>query len=117
MVTLWLDDERDPNDPIIQREYGSTGDEVWVKTVEEVIPYLTGGLESISFDHDLGEGQTGYDLARLIEVAAFHNKLTRFNWRVHSANPVGKRNIRVAMMAADRYWSANEGTRTSREDR
>lgn len=42
----------------------------------------------ISFDHDLGEIKTGYDIAKYLvenEIKAYYN--------IHSANPVGRFNI------------------------
>lgn len=42
----------------------------------------------ISFDHDLGENKTGYDIAKyLVE----NNILAHY--QIHSANPVGRFNI------------------------
>ena len=47
----------------------------------------------ISFDHDLGEGKTGYDCAKyLVEYCLDHFK-TLPDYKVHSQNPVGKENI------------------------
>jgi len=46
-------------------------------------------FDEISLDHDLGTGKTGYDLAKWLTV----NKKWPEKVRVHSANPVGKRNI------------------------
>ena len=56
----------------------------------------------ISFDHDLGVDRndnllkTGYDLAKWIVDSDLNNDLKLpqdFTYRVHSQNPVGKRNI------------------------
>jgi len=47
----------------------------------------------ISFDHDLGEGKTGFDCAKfLVEYCLDHN-ISKINFKVHSQNPVGKQNI------------------------
>lgn len=43
----------------------------------------------ISFDHDLGERHSGYDVAKYIVAMGYSIK----GYRVHSMNPVGKRNI------------------------
>lgn len=65
----------------------------------------TGLVSHISFDHDLGEvGGTGYDIAKWIEEKAFKGEIKRMSWEIHSANPVGRENIRRAMESADRYW-------------
>jgi len=104
---LWLDDERDPTDPVIQKSYGAKGWEVWIKTVPEAIKYLEGGgVASISLDHDLGENQpSGYELAKWIEEKAFHGTIPKLQWKVHSANPSGAGNITLAMKSADRFWN------------
>ena len=55
-MRLWLDDERDPHDPIVQAKFGATGDEIWVKTAEEAVGYIIlnkDRIKSISLDHDL----------------------------------------------------------------
>ncbi len=105
-IHLWLDDERDPAHPATQKRYGSTGDEVWVKTVPEAMEYLQRcTVESISLDHDLGEGQaTGYDLAKWIEKQAYNWTIPPFKWEVHSSNPSGAFNIRMALSAANKFW-------------
>ena len=93
MLSLWIDDERIP---------GNEWD-VWVKTAVEAIALIkAGNVSVISFDHDLGES-TGYDVARYIEENA--SDIKPIKWMIHSANPVGKKNIRMAMESADRRWS------------
>jgi hypothetical protein len=51
----------------------------------------------ISFDHDLGAGKTGYDLAKYIvnKDLDYAGRFipSDFNYQVHSANPVGAKNI------------------------
>jgi hypothetical protein len=100
MLRLWLDDERDP---LIWRP----GEEwMWAKTVQEALFAIEHWkFDVISFDHDLGEGPTGYDLAKVIEGMAFFNEIEPIKWEIHSANPVGRDNIRLAMESADKYWS------------
>jgi len=106
-MNLWLDDERNPESPFTRTAFGSTGEELWVKTAKEAIDLLKSGkVKSISFDHDLGspENGTGYDVSKYIEEQAFHNNINKLQWRVHSANPVGKRNIERCMQSAERFW-------------
>ena len=115
---IWLDDERDPNDQGIQEQFGSTPDMLWIKNPDELEKMLFHGeIESISFDHDLGlidskwlnvVSVSGYDLAKKIEELAFNGKIPRIRWRVHSMNPVGVREIKVAMSNADRHWTRYE---------
>ena len=61
----------------------------------DFVEYITqNGLpDFISFDHDLGEDESGYDCAKyLVEYCIEHNlPLPKFS--VHSQNPVGKENI------------------------
>ena len=61
----------------------------------DFVEYITqNGLpDFISFDHDLGEDESGYDCAKyLVEYCIEHNlQLPKFS--VHSQNPVGKENI------------------------
>lgn len=50
---------------------------------------------TITFDHDLGDEKTGYDLAKfIIEYDMLHNDIDdTFDFSVHSANPIGAKNI------------------------
>ena len=63
----------------------------------------------ISFDHDLGDNRlSGYDLAKWVERRAHLNQIKRITWDIHSANPVGRKNIEMAMSNADKYWTQHE---------
>ncbi len=105
-MKLWLDDERDPTTRKIQENFGAEPDMVWVKTYWAAISYLKeGNVEFISFDHDLGTTQTGYDVAKWIEEQAFSGVLPPLTWDVHSMNPEGSLKIRLAMQAADKFWN------------
>lgn len=79
---------------------------VWATTSADAIKMiLSHSIEEISFDHDLGGEDTAYRVATLIEERAYQGKIPRMIWHVHSANPVGERNIRMAMQNADKYWN------------
>ena len=94
-MKLWLDDVRTPPDETW----------TWVKTCQEAMNRLVyNDVVHVSFDHDLGTELTGYDLAKEIEKMAYHRILPSITWSIHSANPVGRRNIEMAMMNADKYW-------------
>ena len=109
MIDLWLDDDRDPNHPLIQDLFGASCGMVWVRSADAAINRLKSGVvRSISFDHDLGSGLTGYDVAMWIEERAFYGKLPRISWTVHSMNVRGAKAIRQAMCNADRYWTEQE---------
>lgn len=95
-VRMWLDDER----PMPK------GFDVHVRTAEEAIKMLkTGVVYEASLDHDLGTGSgTGYDVAKFIEEGAFQGSLMPMVISVHSANPVGVKNIRNCIKNANRFW-------------
>jgi hypothetical protein len=115
-MILWLDDIRDPKDPLIIREYMQDKqlDKLikqgylvkWVKIGEEALPYIKNNqVQHISFDHDLGFLiDSGNVLAKQIEEMAHDKTIEPFTWDVHSDNPSGKRNIIATMQSADRYW-------------
>lgn len=105
-VRLWLDDLLDnPDHPERHTPEGWVG----VKTALAACRLLSkGGVEHISFDHDLGEVEDdhgGYIVAKFIEKWAFHEKIQKLTWDIHSANPTGAANITRAMECADRYWA------------
>jgi hypothetical protein len=91
-MKLWLDDLR-------------PAPEGWqlATTAREAIQYLeAGGIHELSLDHDLGEPLSevgsGYQVALWLEEQAYFG-----NWSVvpkhlaiHSANPVGQRNMQAA---------------------
>ena len=100
-MRVWLDDERP------MRE----GFDVHVRTASEAIETLkTGKVSYISLDHDLGppEAGTGYDVAKWVEQMAFYGALRRLEWDVHSANPVGRKNMSSSMENAERFWRQKE---------
>ena len=108
-LSVWLDDERDPSEPAISKIFGSTGNEIWVKTAHNCIDLLkTGNVYKISLDHDLGNEEevgNGYDVARFIEEQAFLGKLPPLEWRVHSRNRVAAERMSNALRNADRFWN------------
>lgn len=88
-IYIYIDDMRQPLIP----------DALWVKSYDEAIATLIDTTDLmdiddfislvVDFDHDLGEGKTGYDIAKwLVE----NNYIGKF--RIHSMNPVGANNIR-----------------------
>jgi len=101
-MRIWLDDERPIRD----------GYDLHVKTAAEAIELLkTGQVTKISLDHDLGSedhDKTGYAVAKWIEQAAFHGQLSFIEVNIHSANPVGCRNMQMALNSAKRYWEEKE---------
>lgn len=89
MTKLYIDDLRVPPDNTwtVTRTYQSTID----------FFEIYGLPETVSFDHDLGEEKSGYDIAKWIVDAVLDNKVDfpdNFEFKIHSANPVGAKNIR-----------------------
>ncbi len=56
---------------------------------------VVGGWDCIVFDHDLGEGKTGYDLL----VWGLENDFIKCDVQLISSNPPGKENMRRALLA------------------
>ena len=99
MIKIWLDDIRTPPDDTW----------VWCKSVSAAyIQLISEGEKIISFDHDLGTEWSGYDLAQLLERDAGINgrSFNLTSWTIHSANPVGRKNIQAAMNSRDRILKA-----------
>lgn len=97
-MKLWVDDER----PMPE------GFDYHVKTAKEAIELLDSGkVTEISLDHDLGAEEihkTGYMIAQWIEIAAHNHWIPPLEWHIHSANPVGRKNMEMALRNADRFW-------------
>ena len=94
-MKLWLDDMRKP--PKGWK---------WAKTVDKAKDILfKNRVEHISFDHDLGLKESGYDLACWIEARAANGWIDAMTWSVHSANTVGRQRIAAAMRSAERFWN------------
>ena len=104
-MRIYLDDERNPKvekfDNIV-RDFDNF--EYHVQT----LAHYGGQFTYISFDHDLGLGKNGYDCAKyLVDADTSCNVLSAdFTFNVHSANPVGAKNIQMYM---DQYLSIKKG--------
>lgn len=96
-MRLWIDDVRPAPEGWI-----------WVKTSKEAINFIQHNpVTEISFDHDLGEEDTAYDVALYLEEGAILNFTKKVIWHIHSANPIGRKRIEAAMKSAERFWAAN----------
>lgn len=92
-MKLYLDDVRELPD-------GYSPDE-WeiIRTGEALVSRIgqvgIENIEIISFDHDLGEDcLSGYDVARSIEEEVYTCPVLKLpEFRIHSANPVGRKNL------------------------
>lgn len=112
MWKLFLDDERMPAQKdaaqvIIERSYDSA-----VKRMQSM-----GCPGFISFDHDLGEEKTGYDVAKYLIEQDLNSNFsfipTNFCFYVHSANCVGAQNIRQLLTRYLDYRKSNNTSTTS----
>ncbi|WCM41597.1 hypothetical protein MG290_11655 [Flavobacterium sp. CBA20B-1] len=85
MKKLYLDDLR----PIPEGFIG-------VRSYTEFVDYITqNGLpDFISFDHDLGLEESGFDCAKWLVNYCLDNRKKMPDFIVHSQNPVGKQNIK-----------------------
>ena len=104
-VLIWLDDMRDPstryeNTIYTYSEYftcSGMGCPIikWIKDYDSFVKEIEeNGLPfEIAFDHDLGEGKSGFDCAKwLVEYCMDHNVEPPICVS-QSSNPIGKDNI------------------------
>jgi hypothetical protein len=89
-MNMFIDDIRVPS---------TEEDWVIIRSYAEAVTFLDSSVcpGFISFDHDLGIGESGLDIAKyLVEKDLNHDMLyinDNFRYNVHSANPVGRKNI------------------------
>jgi hypothetical protein len=98
-MKLWIDDKRPaPKDFSLV-----------ARNAKQAMEFLhTCPVTFISFDHDLGDGLDGIAVAKYIEACAESGGLPEIEWKVHSANPVGRANIKAAMESAERFWKKRD---------
>jgi hypothetical protein len=103
-MRIFLDDIRDP--PKFDAVTGEPikWDYVCRNAIQAIALIESGGVEFISFDHDLGTELTGYDVACHIEASAIARGIKPPDYAIHSANPVGANRIDQAMKSAWRKW-------------
>lgn len=101
-MKLWVDDCRPKPE----------GFDVHAKNAKEAIEHLENGrVTDVSLDHDLASvanDASGYFIAKWIEVEACMGRLPRLAWAIHSANPVGRHYMEMALQNADHYWDEHE---------
>ena len=123
---LFLDDERFPSTALhgglLERDselYTNDSDWVIVRNYKEFINHIIehGKPIYVSFDHDLADIQykdvtpswayyekTGYDCARFLVDYCIDNKRRFPMYQVHSANPIGKENIKGYIENAKKHF-------------
>ena len=93
-IFIWLDDEREmPKYWEAAVNRGKTANQIF-RSAKDLIKWYNENSQEyekifISFDHDLGSTETGYDVAKYITS---HN-LPLAGFAAHSMNPVGRKNI------------------------
>lgn len=87
--TMFIDDERLPVDDssVVCRSFQEA-----VECVKE-----NGCPTHVDFDHDLGDGPSGYDFAKWLVENCLDGGGFPDTFSVHSQNPVGKNNIESLM--------------------
>lgn len=109
-TVIWLDDERDPKDPkykiFLEENLHIKGlsQIYWVRNYEEFVKCLDllwGVVDMISFDHDLGEEESGLDCAKYLVHKCLDLNQNLPSYQSHSMNPVGKKNI---LSLLDNYY-------------
>lgn len=99
-IKLWIDDVRPA--PRGWRR---------AKTSNEAIDMLCNyDPTEISFDHDLGGNDTSMNIVNMIEKWSSEDRIGRFVWHIHSANPVGRKNLELALQSCERFWDQNDKT-------
>ena len=99
-VKLWIDDERHPPMDYL----------AWCTNSMDAIRFIDkfwGRIEVISFDHDLGDESygTGYDVLKFMEEKVYQESWEpQMTFRIHSANPVGRKNMQAAIDSIGRRY-------------
>ena len=131
---LFLDDVRSPKDaigfvPDKHNKFYWENDWDVVRNYDEFVQYLevNGAPEFVSFDHDLGDTamdeyfrnvatkgtldydnikeKTGFDCAKFLVEYCMDENQPLPEYLVHSANPVGKKNIELFLENAKKHLS------------
>lgn len=92
-IRLWLDDLREPPDTSW----------TWAPNSAWAIKLLKAyRCVEISFDFDLGEGDTAQIVADWMEREIAENGMPLPKWSIHSANPVGRSFLALTMGSCQR---------------
>mgnify|MGYP002662505026 FL=1 len=93
---LWVDDARNPmeDDWMNFSPIGRNCKVVWAQSYQEAIQFLEKDWpDAICLDHDLGEEESGYDIAKYIVNRCIDEGKKLPLFASQSANPVGRENI------------------------
>lgn len=111
---IWLDDLREPTNQYLTKynPLDCNIDElnvIWVKTEKEFMQHIqTNGLPAgICFDHDLGDGGSGYECAKFIVEYCLSRNFDRPLYKIQSMNPVGKQAIDNLLFNYHKFYVEN----------
>lgn len=117
-VLLWIDDIRNPMDPIWQKwikaNFGTNDfDITWLKSYDEVVNFVNkfGIPSNVSFDHDLGDidnptgEKTGYDCVKFMVNYCMDNDMEFPNYRIQSDNGPGRENMDKYIQNFKKYYN------------
>lgn len=79
-MKLWVDDEREPPDATWHTAQSA-------RHALEALMAHEGRIKTVSLDHDLGDGPTGYDLLKTLEQ---YQVPLPADMRIHSQSPPGR---------------------------
>lgn len=100
-MKYYLDDVRPVPVELVKMGY------VLVRSGEEMIDIIRREgllkIEAISFDHDLGEGCSGYDVMKVIEELVIGHGERMPMMTIHSGNVVGRKNLLACISAMARH--------------
>lgn len=104
-IYLWIDDIRDPEKYLnLDKSYII----LWARSYDSAKRYIDlYRPDVVDFDHDLGEEKTGYDVAKYIVHQCMENKSNLPEYKIHSANPVGRENIDKLLQNYMKFISNN----------
>lgn len=109
-MKLWIDDVRPAPEGWLWAKDSKMacqmlGLEFFARLLDKIddISIRDSELIEISFDHDLGGDDTTIPVVNLIEEIAAAGLKFGFKWHIHSANPVGRKNLELALKSIDRY--------------
>lgn len=110
-MTLILDDVRTPE----MLSYNES-ESVVVKNIDSLIDIFINKQQEfkiLTLDHDLGSEdiKTGYDFLLFLEEAIAFDKITKIypEIRIHSANPVGCKNMQKALQNINKMLEIKNG--------
>ena len=109
-ILLWLDDARDPFDPevdwLVFSPIGRNVKTIWVKDYDSFVEYIENNKlpDGICFDHDLGEGNSGYDCVNWLINYCMDNGCKFPPAGFQSANPVGRENMMAKIENFRKIW-------------